>query len=105
MSEHLYPVIKTDDEVKELYVKNLNQQRAQKIIDEINSLQKQLGHYRKVGNRWKNTGKVVRIINLTVTSLIAGSLCVLGILLTHGVIVPTLLMGLLGGYSTVETAV
>ena len=76
MNEHLCRVIETKDEINELYFKNINTQRAQKIIDKINGLQKQLGHYRKVGNRWKIAGKAVRIINLTITSSIAGSLCV-----------------------------
>ena len=105
MSDNLYPVIKTEDEVKELINKNLNIQRAQKIIDKINDLQKALERYKKVGNRWKKTGKAIRIINVTLSSLIAGSVCILGILTTQGVIVPILLMGLLGGYSAVETAI
>ena len=84
--------------------KKLNTQRAQKIIFDIQILEKQLEHYRKISNRWKITGKAVRIVNITLTSLIAGTLCVLGTLMTQGIIIAPLAMGLLGGYSTLETA-
>ena len=105
MSATIYPVIKTEQELKDMINKNLNTQRAQKIIDKINQLQKQLEHYKKIGNKWKTAGKVVRVINLSITCLIAVALGVLAIVVTEGVAIPPMTMALLGGYSTIETTI
>ena len=105
MSATIYPVIKTEQELKDMINKNLNTQRAQKIIDKINQLQKQLEHYKKIGNKWKMTGKIVRVINLSITCLIAVALGVLAIVVTAGVAIPPMTMALLGGYSTIETTI
>jgi len=85
--------------------KNLNAQRAQMIIDKINTLHEQFEHYKWIEKKWKRLGSTIRLVNVTVGGLTAGSLCVLGILLIQGVIIPPLLMGLLGSYSTIETVV
>jgi len=108
MAEVQYPkvfVSKSEEEVREMINKNLNTQRAHTIIDRIQNLQNQLVHYKKVYTRWKYLGKLIRIINLSISGTIAGSVGVLAILTTQGVAIPPLILALLGGYSAIETSV
>lgn len=105
MAEQIYPIIKNDSEVQDIINKKLNTQRAQKIIDHINALQKQYDHYHKIDKRWHKFGKAIRLINLTLSGSIAGAVAVLGILLTQGITIPLVVMGVLGGYSTIETTI
>jgi len=85
MNEPLYPVTKSEQEIKNMINRNLNTQRAQNIVAKIEQLEKQLAHYRKIASRWKITGKVVRVINLSITCLIAVALGVSAIIVTEGV--------------------
>lgn len=105
MSESMYPIIKNEQEVKDMINKNLNTQRAQKIVEKIEQLQRQLEHYKKISRRWKITGKIVRVLNLSITSLIAVALGVLAIMATQGVAIPPMPMAILGGYSAIETTI
>ena len=85
--------------------KNINTQRAQKLLLSMQTKQDKLSHYEKIYNRWRKTHKVIRIINLTLTSLVGGSIFILGILTTSGLSIPILVLGLLGGYGTLETTI
>ena len=105
MSENNYPVIKTSEEVKDLINQNLNRQRAQKIIDKINILEKQLEHYQKVSKRWKQVSKFIRVSNLVLTGIVSGTVATLGILTTAGIAFPVVVTAILGGYTVIQSSV
>lgn len=104
MSHHIYPVIKTEDEVKDMINKNLNTHRAKKIIDKIKSLENQLEHYQKVYKRWNKCGEIIRITNLALTGIVSGTLATLSILMTTGIAIPVVVTAVLGGYVVIQTS-
>ena len=95
----IYPVLENS------ISKNIDNQRAQKLVLSIQSKQDKLKHYEKIYNRWRKTHKIIRILNLTLASLIGGTVCTLGIISTSGIIIPVLVLGILGGYGTIETTI
>jgi hypothetical protein len=105
MAENVYPVIKTSEEVHELINQNLNKQRAQKIIEKINSLEMQLDHYQKILKRWKKFGKIIRITNLVITGIVSGTVATLGVLTTTGIALPVVVTAILGGYTVIQSSV
>jgi hypothetical protein len=106
MTTSIYPDIKQiDKETENLINNNINTQRAQKLISLIQSKQDKLNHYIKVHSRWRKAYKVLRIINLTCSSLVGGSILTLGIITTNGIIIPGLVLALLGGYGTIESVI
>jgi hypothetical protein len=84
---------------------NLNKQRAQKIIDKINDLEKQLDHYLKILKRWKKFGKIIRITNLVITGIVSGTVATVGILSTTGIALPIIVTAILGGYTVIQSSV
>ena len=104
MTESIYPVLKDHSEVDDIINKNLNRQRAQKIVDKIKDLEKQLEHYRKVSARWKKSGKVIRITNLALTGIVSGAVATLAILATTGIAIPIVVTAVLGGYAVIQSS-
>jgi hypothetical protein len=104
MAENIYPVIRTGREVDDIVNGSLNKHRAQKIVDKIRDLEKQLGHYQKVSDRWKNCGKVIRITNLILTGIVSGAVATFAILTTTGIAIPIVVTAVLGGYGVIQSS-
>jgi hypothetical protein len=104
MSESIYPSLKTNQQVNDMINQNINKQRAQKIVDKIKELERQLEHYRKVSDRWKNSGKVIRITNLALTGIVSGAVATLAVLSTIGIAIPIVVTAVLGGYAVIQSS-
>ena len=85
--------------------KNINVQRAQKLLILLQVKQDKLNHYEKIFKRWRKLHKIIRITNLTLTTLIGTTLTTLAVITTQGIIIPALVFGILGGYGTLETTI
>jgi hypothetical protein len=104
MSESIYPSLKTNQEVNDVINQHVNKQRAQKIVDKIKELERQLEHYQKVSNRWKQSGKVIRITNLALTGIVSGAVATLAVLSTVGIAIPIVATAVLGGYAVIQSS-
>src|SRR5438093_9059515 len=84
----LYPLIKSEDEVKDMIDKSLNESRIKEMHSQQASLEKDLKHYKKIKRRWNNADLALKITGtaLACSGAIAG-VCV-------GVIAPPLLIPL-----------
>jgi hypothetical protein len=104
MTENIYPILKDYKDVDDIISKNLNRQRAHRIVDKIKDLEKQLEHYQKVSARWKKSGKIIRISNLALTGIVSGAVATLAILSTTGIAIPIVVTAVLGGYAVIQSS-
>src|SRR6266436_2999269 len=104
--ESIYPLIKTEQEVKEMIDKSLNQSRITEMNNKRLVLEKDLKRYKKLMKRWKKVNK-----GFIISGVILVGLTGIGTIITSAVIPPVLLIPIftpivpivLGSLGVVET--
>ena len=97
--DKLYPVAVED------YNELNNKQRITIIKAKVESMNKELIHYKKIRKRWSKASNIVRLIGLTTGSFLGTASLIIGGLGTGGLVIPVFIPIVIGSLGVLEVAI
>lgn len=99
-TENIYPSLDHTDE--NLLIDKISTQRANIITQKVESLEKELTHYKKLKKRWSKISSKIRIFGTTIGSVLTIGGCIIAGIATQGIAIPFVIPIILSSVGTVQ---